>query len=153
MAGIETLKKLTMKAIEAQPSLDDLAKLEKQGKGASIDVADIFGIAMKFKPGESAHGAYIRFAGRFKATNLRTKKVYESGAFLAPKMIEESLWAVMKAEEVNEVQFAFRIGVKFDPAAATKYVYTATALTKPAENDPLAMLEKQVHTALLEHKK
>lgn len=153
-AGTESVTKLTMKTMEAQPSMEDLAKLEKKtGAENYLALCRIFGIAKKFKPGSSEHGPFVKFLGQFKGTNLRTKAEYVSGAMLMPKMIEEGLFAVMDAEGVNDIQFAFEIGCKFDKSAATKYVYTAKALTKAAENDPLALLEKQVLQALPAPKK
>lgn len=145
----EAVTKLTMKTMEAQPTLDLLAKLEKKGGKEIHPLVRVFGICKRFKPGESDNGPYIRFVGQFKGINLDTKKEYVSGAFLAPKMIEEALWGVMKDQELNDVQFAFEIGCKFEATAATKYVYTAQSLIKPAENDPVALLERQVAQAAL----
>lgn len=147
---VESVTKLTMKTMNAQPSMEELAKLEKKtGAENYLALARVVGIAKKFRPGEVDGKPYVRFAGQFKGTNLRDKSEYTSGAAIFPKMIEEQLWAVMGGEEVNDVQFAFEIGCKFDASAATKYVYTARALTKPAENDPLVLLERQVAQAAL----
>jgi hypothetical protein len=152
MAGkvAEQLRKITVATCGAQPDMELLAKLEKKGQGARADLLDVFGIVMKWKPGSSDKGEYIRFVGMFKAKNLITGDEYTAPAAIFPKMIEESLWAVLKpAEEgANDVQMAFRIGVKFDKDAATKYTYVATALLKPSESDPLALLEKQVGESL-----
>jgi len=150
----EQLRKITIGACGAQPDMDTLATLEK-GKTKEtqrIDVLDVFGIVSRFKPGQSDKGDYIRFIGQFKATNLRTKEVYTSGACIMPKMIEESLWGVL-GEGVNNVQFGFRIGVKFDKDAATKYTYDAVSLLPVAENDPVALLERQVKLAIADKSK
>jgi len=153
MAKIEQLTRLTMKGMEAQPSMDDLAKLEKAAKGTVLQLVEVFGIANKFKPGEKDGKQFIKFLGQFKGTNLRTKNVYQSGAAFFPRMIEEGLWGVMGGDGPANVQFAFRIGVKFDASAATKYVYTAESLTPPGESDPLALLEKTVQARLADKSK
>lgn len=146
MAKIETLKKITLGACESQPDMEILAKLEKNGGNQPL--LDVYGVATKFKPGQSNYGEYIAFMGNFRAIRHSDKQVFHSGKVILPKMIEEGLWAAM-GPEVNNVQFAFRIGCKFDKKAATKYVYTAESLTPPAENDPVATLEKQLAGKLL----
>ena len=145
---VEQLRKITIKNCGATPTLEQLAALEKKGGKAALDILDVFGIAAKFKPGQTDVGEYVRFLGQFKATNLVTKDVYTSAVAIFPKVIEEPLWAAMSGEDVNNVQFAYRIGVKFDASAATKYVYTAIPLTKPSENDPLTAFERSVTLAL-----
>src|SRR5262245_44394328 len=147
MAGekvAEQLRKITIATCGAKPTMELLAKLEKKGKDGKADLLDVFGIAAKFKPGTSDKGDYIRFVGQFKAKNLVTGETYMSAAAIFPKMIEESLWGVMGGENVNSVQLAFRIGVRYDEQAATKYTYYATPIMKPSESDPLSMLEKQL---------
>lgn len=147
----EQVTKLSMKTMECQPSLEVLAKLEKvAGDKAKnyLALADVFGIAKKYKPGESDNGPFIAFLGQFKGINLATGNEYTSGKFFGPKMIEESLWGVMGEGEISDVQFAFRIGCKYDASAATKYVYVAESLIKPAENDALAMLQRSASLAL-----
>lgn len=147
----EQLRKITIATCNATPNMELIAKLEKihakTGDGRQ-DVLDVFGIAKKFKPGASDKGEFIRFIGQFKGVNLATGEVFISAAAIFPKMIEDALWGVMNADGVSDVQFAYRLGVKYDPKAATKYVYVAVPLTKPAENDALALLEKSVAETL-----
>lgn len=144
----ETLKKLTLKGCGVQPNAEMVAKLEKMWekdkKTARIDVLDVFGIARKFKPGTSTYGDYIKFTGSFKATNLQTKEVFQAASIILPRFLEEQLFSVMGADVQNDIQFAFRIGVQYDDKGARKYQYSAASLLKPAENDPLSMLEKTV---------
>lgn len=146
MAKIEQLKKITIGACEAQPDMDLLAKLEKNGGNQPL--LDVYGVATKFKPGQSNFGDYISFIGNFRAIRHADKQAFASGKIILPKMLEEGLWAAM-GPEVNNVQFAFRIGVKFNKKLATKYEYTAESLTPLAENDPVVMLEKQLSGKLL----
>lgn len=146
MAKIETLRKITIGACGAQPDMDMLAKLEKSG--GVLPVLDVYGIAVKYKPGSSNFGEYVAFMGSFRAIRHADKQAFTSAKLIMPKMIEEGLWGAM-GPETNNVQFAFRIGVKYDKKLATKYAYTAESLTPPAENDPLAILEKQLAGKLL----
>ncbi len=146
----EQLRKITVATCGATPSMELLAKLEKKGQGARAELMDVFGIVTKYKPGSGDKGEYVRFIGQFKARNLETGDEFTAPAAIFPKMIEESLWGVLKpdGEGTNDVHMAFRIGVKFDKEAAVKYVYVATPLLKPSESDPLALLEKQVGDAI-----
>jgi hypothetical protein len=151
-AKIESLRKITMGTCEAQPSMEMLAKLEKQGKGSRTDLLDVYGIATKFKPDDGDKGPYVRFYGSFRAIRHGDKATFQAPQLIMPKPIEEGLWAVMGAAEEGEkanVQFAFRVGCKFDPDAATKYVYTAESLIPPSDSDPVVMLEKTLVGKLL----
>lgn len=151
MAKLEQLRKITLGTCEAQPDMDMLAKLEKSGGSAPL--LDVYGIATKFKPADSDKGPYIRFFGSFRAIRHGDKAAFASGQLIAPKVIEESLWAVMGSGgpdgELSNVQFAFRIGAKFDKKAATKYTYTAESLMPVSESDPLVMLQQQLAGKLL----
>lgn len=154
-AAPEMLKKLTLKNCGIAPDAEMVAKLqkmyEKDKKSARIDVLDIFGIAKKAKPGSTAFGDYLRFAGQFKATNLLTKEQFTAGAVILPRFLEEQLFAVMSVDAVNDVQFAFRISVEYDADTrnARHYQYKAQPLLKPAENDALSLLEAQVKQNVL----
>lgn len=139
---MEQVRKITLGTIGAQPSLEEIAKMEKTGM--ALELADVYGIATKFKPDDSDKGPFVRFYGSFRAVNLRTKQVFTAGTMILPKLIEEGLFAVMSAEGVNNVRFAFRVRAKFDKKAATKYVYAAESLTPTSEDDPVALLERQV---------
>lgn len=146
---VETVRKISMKTMEAQPSMEDLAKMEKlTGEKNYLAVAQVFGIAKKFRPGESDNGPFVRFLGQFKGVNVRSKTEYLAGAAFFPKPIEEALFGAMDPEAPNDVQFAFEIGVKFAAEAATKYEYVCRSLIKPAENDALALLQRSALAAL-----
>jgi hypothetical protein len=151
MAKLEQVRKITLGTCGAQPNMELLAKLEKSGGSAPL--LDVYGIASKFKPGQSDKGPFIRFFGSFRAIRHGDKAAFSSTQFIAPKMVEESLWSVMGSGgpdgELSNVQFAFRIGCKFDKKAATKYVYSAESLMPVAENDPLVMLQQQLSGKLL----
>lgn len=48
------------------------------------------------------------------------------------------------SDDVNEVQFGFRIVAKYDADAVTKYTFQIIPLMNPAENDPLVLLESKI---------
>ena len=138
---VETVRKLTVRSIVgAKVDLEVL--LKKDGK--RMDLCAIYGLARKHKPDQSDYGSFIRFYGRFRGVNLETGEVTEAGQLIAPGMLQDQLYGAMGGDtlgDVTEVQFAVKIGVKYDKSAATQYVYTMESLQPIAENDPLALLE------------
>lgn len=142
----EAVRKLTVKGIMGEKV--DIEKL-LAAPGKRMDLCDIFGIARRHKADQSEHGSFVRFYGRFKGVNLATGEVVEAPQFIAPGTVQDMLYGAMGTDEnVIEVSFGVRIGVKFDNDAATKYVFTVTNLRKPSENDPLALLENEISTAV-----
>ena len=151
---VELARKLTVKGIVgAKVDLEVL--LKKEGK--RMDLCAIYGLARKHKADQSDYGSFVRFYGRFRGVNLETGEVTEAGQLIAPGMLQDQLYGAMGGDggEVTEVQFAVRIGVKYDKSAATQYVYTMESLQAIAENDPLALLENGLRDrkALLAPKK
>lgn len=137
---VELARKLTVKGIVGE-KVDMEVLLKADGK--RMDLCAIYGLARKHKPDQSDYGSFIRFYGRFRGVNLKTGEVSEAGQLIAPGMLQDQLFGAMGGEggEVTEVQFAVKIGVKYDKTAATQYVYTMESLQPIAENDPLALLE------------
>lgn len=134
----EIVRKLTIKGIIGG-KVDIEKVLKKEGK--KMDLCSIYGIARRFKADQSDLGSFVRFYGRFRAVNLETGEVTEAPQIIVPGIVQDQLYAAMGNEaEVKEVQFAVRVGVKYDPEAATKYVYYAQTLEEPSESDPLEML-------------
>jgi len=136
----EILRKLTIKAIGCKPDFNKL--LETEGK--KMKLAKIYGIARKAKPDSSEYGNFVRFTGSFRAVNLDTGEIYESGAMILPGVAQDLLAAALDNDSVTDVQFGFEIGIAYAPDVVTKYVYTVESMIKPAENDPMLMLEKQL---------
>lgn len=126
----ETLRKITVGTIEAQPDIEEL--LKKEGK--RMDLADFIGIATKAKPGSSDFGPFVAFLGQFQAKNLSTGNLYTSRKIILPKFIEEELFGAFDADGNGNVEFAFRLSAKYDKEAATKYVYEMKSIIKPKEN-------------------
>jgi hypothetical protein len=137
------VRKLTVKGVMgANPDLEKLLKAE----GKRMDLLTIFGVARKFKPDTAPNGSnFVRFFGQFRAVNLDTGEVFDSGQCIVPGTVQDALYGAMgSGEEVKEVQFAVRIGVKYDATAVTKYVYTVNNLMPTQENDPMTLLENSL---------
>lgn len=137
---IETMRKLTIRSIMGEKvDIEELLKTPEK----RMDLCALYGIARKFKPDQSDLGSYVRFYGRFRGVNLKSGETMEAGQIIVPGIIQDQLFGAMGGEggEVTEVQFAVKVGVKYDKDAATKYVYTVQSLQPMAENDPLTLLE------------
>jgi hypothetical protein len=137
---VETARKITVKGVMGEKvDIEELLKTADKRQ----DLCTVYGIARKFKPDQSDMGSFIRFYGRFRAVNLKTGETTEAGQAILPGIVQDGLYGAMGGGEadVTEVQFAVRIGVKYNKEAVTKYVYTVESLQAPAENDPLALLE------------
>ena len=142
---IQYPRKITMKTILGEKL--DFEKLMKVD-GKRLQLADIYGVATKAKPGESDLGPYVRFLGQFRATNLETGEVFESAVCILPRFIEEQLMGAMGLDGAQNVEFALRVSAKYDKDAATKYVYEAKNLLPTRESDALQSLTERVGDAV-----
>lgn len=141
---VQTVRKLTMKSMGAQPDIVVLVKMYDANKEATLPLCRLFGRVTKVKPGESDYGSFCKFVGVFKGVNLQTGEAFRSAVALFPKALEEEIEAAMSLPGVESLDFAYEIGAKFDATAATKYVYVFRSLMAPTEHDPLDLLEKQI---------
>lgn len=137
------VRKITVKGVIG--GAIDLEKLIA-AEGKRLDLLTLYGVARKFKPDTAPNGnPFVRFFGQFKAVNLKTGEMTESGQCIVPGTVQDALYGAMgTGEEVKEVQFAVRIGVKYDASTVTKYVYTVNNLMPIQENDPVLLLESQL---------
>jgi hypothetical protein len=141
MSQAQLVTKITVKTVCGSPDIEKIVN----AKGKSIELMDVFGFVRKAAPGSSDMGDYVKFKGSFKAVNLETGEVFESGALILPGVASEAIDGAF-TDETTELKFGFRIGVKYAPEnkGAVKYSYFAVPLSHPAENDPLVMLENQI---------
>lgn len=139
-AGIRPLKKLTVRDICGPVDIKAVIKNDDANPGAPLWLTEVIGVATAARPGSVAGTgqSYVRFLGSFQGTNLATGQIFQSGAAILPGAIPDMLFGALQMG--NAVQFGFRIGVVYDEAAATKYVYVSESMTKQAPTDPLAML-------------
>lgn len=139
------LKKITVKTCEAKPDIEALLAYKKEhGENAVMPVLAIYGIASDYKAGQTDAGAFVKFFGQFKAVRPDGKQ-YISGACILPGAASDLVYGALKGlNDTGTVEFAFRIGVKWDKDAATKYVYVVEQLVNPKEADPLTALESRL---------
>lgn len=139
----KALSKLTMKACGAKPDFDAIYA----AKPNPVPLLRVVGIAAKAIPDATEQGPFLRFKGRFQATNLRTGAEFFAGSAILPKVAEELLGGALEAVDSGsspQVSFGFDISARYDETAITKYVYEIVPLMQPQEDDPLAMLAKSV---------
>lgn len=88
------------------------------------------------------------FEGTFKAQRLDTKEQFRSARCFLPGLVSDIIANQCDDGEHNLVQFAFVIGIKDNPDAATGYEYTAKSLVKPIEDDAMKSLEQQIQAQI-----
>lgn len=144
-AKAKPLRKITLAIVCGKVKGNaELMKEIISADGQAIPLMDVIGIATKAKPGETDKGEFVRFVGQFRAVNLKTGEVYAAPACILPNFLAEEIHGAMTVNEnVQNAQFAFRIGVFYSPESLTQYQYTADPLIAPAEADALMLLEKQ----------
>lgn len=133
---MEILNKITIKGVCGE--LED-----KLGDNKDMNVAKIIGIVKDKEAVVGQYGTSYRLKGEFKATNLMTKNEYFSANCFLPGLAEDLVVGQMDPQGENAIQFAFIIGIK---AAKNKvgYEFTVQPLIKPAENNALMLIEKQM---------
>ena len=134
---MEVLSKITIKGVCG--NIDDLAKTLK----GPISLCTIIGVVRSFEETHSNYGLSYRFNGDFKAINMLTNEQYFSGSCFLPAIAESLVHGQLDPMGINALQMAFTIGIK--PANnKVNYEYTVKPLIQPAENNPLAALEKKI---------
>lgn len=137
------VRKITVKQVWG--STIDFEEIQKSPDGL-LPIMDMFGIAARYKPGESDYGPFTRFIGQFRAINLKTGEMFRAPVCLLPKFLEEDLVAAMtqKDGELNNAEFGVRLSAKYDKTAATKYVYIADSLIESGQSDAMTALENRI---------
>jgi hypothetical protein len=110
-----------------------------------VELMDVFGILNRSKPDSSDVNNFERFYGQFRATNLETGEEFFSGQCILPGVAADLL-SGMLTPDGGSVEFALRIGAKYDKESSTKYVYTCRPLFRAADN--LQALEARVREAV-----
>jgi hypothetical protein len=136
---MNVLPKMSIKTLGCKPHL-------AKDSDKPVALARIMGIANGVKWVEGQGGELSpAILGAFEGVNLQTGEVYQSGKLFLPGGIAELISGQFKTDDDKNksVQFAFDIS-----SVAAKnpigYSYQAKQLTKPAENDPLALLRKEM---------
>jgi hypothetical protein len=133
---MEILNKITVKGVcgELENKLGDLKEMA---------VMKVIGIVKDKEEVKGQYGTSFRLKGEFKAINLSNKQEYFSANCFLPGLAEDLVIGQMDPQGDNAVQFAFVIGIK---AAKNKvgYEFSVMPLIKPAENNALMLIEKQM---------
>ncbi|MES9901016.1 MAG: hypothetical protein ABW148_18620 [Sedimenticola sp.] len=103
------------------------------------DLYQIVGVASGKKTGESDFGIWCSLSGNFAAVNLITGEQFRSGVVFLPDVALDPILGQLDAG-ATAVEFGFTITIIADEDSATGYVYIATPLMEPDENDPLEAL-------------
>ncbi len=153
LVGNSLLRRITVRDVVGKVFMGELASHLNRAPGKKLGLMRVIGVANRAKPGSTDKGEYVRFIGRFKATNLVTGEMYQSSQCILPNFIGEQIHAAMTAggaaglaglEAQSESQFAFDIGAHYEESSVTKYVYTVASLIPPSQTDALALLEASI---------
>lgn len=122
--------------------------------GEQIDLLLIVGVVKrkyqnKKKFGDDAESTLSwGFEGTFKAQRLDTKEQFRSATCYLPGLAADVIAMQCTDDDTNLVQFAFVIGIKDKPEAATGYVYTAKSLIQPIEDESMMKIEQQIQASM-----
>lgn len=108
----------------------------------------VFGIATGTKTGESTYGPWVALTGQFRAVNLETGELFQSGVCFLPRMGTDLVTPLLKTDGVNGLEFALNIGV-VPSDTNTGYEYYVEPVLQAGESDPLEALQKKVTQASL----
>lgn len=112
------------------------------------DILRVVGEATKYNTGENDYGPWVEFRGTFRAVNLLTGQKNGSGRLFLPEIAGDMLEGVLSDKACTNVAFGFDIGIVFDDKSGPGYIYKATPLIAPEENDPLTMMENKIANML-----
>jgi len=150
------VKKLSFKTIVPKPAFEFVSVFDedtgaevKEKRVISGEYARIIGqVRETLIAAHPQYGDAVRFKGAFRGTNILTGETYESGDLFLPGTAETYLYsgflAAKKSDTFESVEFAFDIGLKYQPkrdGIGVGYEYTVRPLiaaTKQA--DPFAQL-------------
>jgi len=145
---LDRIRKITVKTVCGKVDFEEV--MEKK----QMDLMAVYGVARAMNPGASELGPYVSFLGDFRAVNVKTGEEFASAKIILPKILEEQLaGAGPGGEKEKEIKFAFHLGVKYDPSAATKYVYTYRPLQETTDASVMDELRGVVVKALPAPKK
>jgi len=138
--GAEIARKITISTVAGKAAKWFEKLMNSPTK--SLRLMQVFGFATFSKPDASEYGEFVKISGNFRAVNLDTGEITNAPQVILPNFLGQALHgALMTPDRSGPVKFAFEIGVVYDPAAATKYVYTIRDLMPPQQDDPLAAMQ------------
>lgn len=121
----------------------DMEGVLEAKKVSDLDIMKVLGVVKEKEAVTGQYGTSYRLKGEFKAHNMITKEEFYSGSCFLPGLAEDLVTGQLDPHGENALQFAFIIGIK---AAKNKvgYEYSVKPLIKPAENNALLLIEKQI---------
>lgn len=142
--GVSTLRKLTLRAC----GLDKATIVEKvmADREKIIPLIRVWGVAGSARPGTSSNGDYLRLGGEFRAVNLLTGEMFQSGSCILPNFVSEGLGGLIGAG--GSAEFGIEIGAKYDEKAATLYTYEARAVVESKPSERMQSLSLQMAQGL-----
>lgn len=140
---MQIVNKITLKVVMGREIKSFVIENEQ------VDLVQIMGIAKKKEIFKSTFGGEISeswcFTGEVKAKNLQTGEMfYSPNRCFLPPLAGEFLAAQMDGTDQNSIKWAFVLGVKWSKAQVG-YKYTLKPLLKPAENNALDNIEKEIN--------
>ncbi len=147
---MKLISKISMRDVVGGKSV--ILETIMKDKTISHPVARVIGIASGLKTGEGDNGPWTGLTGQFKATNLLTGEVYQSGKCFMPDVAQDMIVGALMAGNTASVSFGFDVSVEYDEKSATSYVYTAASLMDSGPTDPISMLEQSILVPALENK-
>lgn len=112
--------------------------------GQSIDLFKVVGVASGLKVGTSNYGEWTALMGQFVAEALVGAKAgqrFRTGQMFLPDVALNMVAPVVgNLGKGDSVELAFTVGIQHDDDSSTGYIYDASFLIEPKENDPLEAL-------------
>ena len=133
------VKKLSVSTIHGKIDLKKVLNSDK-----AVPIMRVIGQAVSSKRGESAYGPWTALLGQFRATNLADGEQSDGAVLHLPDV---AMTPILVALASGPVTFAIELQVQKSTsgkAGGSPYEYAFTHLLPPSDNDPLAMLEKQL---------
>lgn len=140
---MQIVNKITMKVVMGRDVKECVIKDDQ------IDLMQVVGVATKKEVFKSTFGGEVSESwcifGEVKAKNLETGEMfYSPSRCFLPPLAADLIAAQMDLTAQNSVRWAFVLGVKFSKAPIG-YEYTVKPLLKPAENNALDNIEKEIN--------
>ena len=142
---MQILRKITLKGVAGKIDFEKLLEAENR----RIDLMKVYGTARKAKPDQSDLGPYVRFSGSFRAMNIATGEMFESGVMILPGIAQDLIMGALDSDGAEAVDFGFIISVNYNAESVTKYEYDIQSLMSPSKDDPLERLAAQMGLAAL----
>lgn len=137
---MQILRKITLKGVAGKIDFEKLLEAENR----RMDLMKVYGTARKAKPDQSDLGPYVRFSGSFRAMNIATGEMFESGVMILPGIAQDLIMGALDSDGAEAVDFGFIISVKYNAESVTKYEYDIQSLMSPSRDDPLERLAAQM---------